>query len=234
MSEAVDVLAIGAHPDDVEINCGGALLSLRAAGRTTAVVDLTRGEMGSRGDAETRARESRLAADILGLASRETLGLPDGDIPVESESRLLLIRCIRRLRPRLVITHSAFGHPDHFQAARLVSEAVHHAGLARLDTGQERWRPRRIAQWISFDQSALPHFAIDISPWYEEKERAIRAYKSQLGENESGDPETYLSQPEYLRRLRRFHGYLGNLAGCRYAEGFLFSHLPLITDPTDC
>ena len=230
---SVDVLAVGAHPDDVEINVGGTLLALRRSGRTSGVVDLSAGELGTRGTPEVRAAEASAAAAVLELAFRVNLGLPDGEISPDSDSREALIRCIRACRPRLVLTHSGFGHPDHFHARCLVEEAVHHSGLERIETaGQERFRPDKIAYWISFDQPETPDFVVDITTVYETKDKAIRAHESQLfGEGES---ETYLSRPGYLARLRSFHHHLGSLSGCDLAEGFRLSRLPRIPDLTRC
>ncbi|HSR53033.1 MAG TPA: bacillithiol biosynthesis deacetylase BshB1 [Acidobacteriota bacterium] len=226
----VNVLAVGSHPDDVELNCGGTLLSLAARGYRTAVADMTRGEMASRGTPGQRREEAREAGRILGLAFRANLELPDGELAVDASSRLKLIRLIRSCRPDLVLTHSRFGHPDHGKTAQLVEEAVHHAGLASLDTGQERHRPQKIAFWISYEQPCTPHFCVDISDFYSRKEEAVRAYGSQLGGDPS-QPDTYLSQPDFLDRVRSFHHHLGTQSGCRYAEGFLFSRLVRADDP---
>lgn len=233
-SQVVDVLAVGAHPDDADINVGGTLLALKALGRKTAIVDLTRGEMASRGTPEIRREEAAVAARILGLEFRDNLGLPDGDLQVDAQSRLALIRLIRRCRPRLLLTHSRFGHPDHAKATQLVEEAAHHAGLASIDTEQQRHRPQKIAYWINFNQPLTPQFAVDVTPFYQSKEKAIRAYSSQLGQSGQDEPQTYLSQPDFLEQLRTFHYHLGSQAGCRYAEGFLLSRIPRIDDPTLC
>ena len=230
----IDLLAIGAHPDDVEINAGGTLLASKALGRKVAIVDLTRGEMASRGTPEIRRRESEEAAHMLGLEFRENLALADGDLSVDPDSRLALIRIVRSCRPRLVLTHSRFGHPDHAKAAQLVEEAVHHSGLARLESGQPRYRPPKIAYWINFNQPLTPQFAVDVTDYYRQKERVLQVYRSQLGGGSPAEPETYLSRPEFLEQLRTFHYHLGSLAGCRYAEGFLLSRLPRIVDPADC
>ncbi len=233
-SQIVDVLAVGAHPDDADINVGGTLLALKALGRKTAVVDLTRGELASRGSAEIRREEAAQAGSILGLEFRESLGLVDGDVAVDADSRLALIQIIRRCRPRLVLTHSRFGHPDHAKAAQLTEEAVHHSGLASVETGQQRHRPGKIAYWISFDQPLTPHFVVDVTPFYQRKEDAIRAYRSQLGQGGGDEPETYLSRPDFLEQLCSFHYHLGSQAGCRFGEGFLLSRIPRIEDPTQC
>lgn len=234
MCERVDVLAVGAHPDDVELGCGGTLLRLKSQGRRTGVVDLTRGELGTRGTIETRAVEARRAADLLGLDFRLNLGLRDGDLSVDEESRLALIRVIRKYRPKLVLTHSRWGHPDHGKATVLVEEAVHHAGLAAIDTSQRRFRPRRIACWTHFDQPAVPHVGVDISDHYEQKEQALKAFASQLYRPDSGEPATYLSDSGFLERVRSFHTHVGSLVGCSLAEGFLLSRPLRIGDLTDC
>ncbi|MGH9340114.1 MAG: bacillithiol biosynthesis deacetylase BshB1 [Acidobacteriota bacterium] len=230
----VDVLALGAHPDDVELGCAGTLLSLKSQGQRIAVADMTRGEMGSRGSVEIRAREASEASRILGLEYRTNLELEDANILVNQENRRKLVRILRQCRPRLVITHSRGGHPDHGKTAALVEEAVHHAGLARIETGQPRFRPEQIAYWIVFNQIHTPQVIVDISVHYEQKERAIRAYASQLHDPSAGEPEIYLSRAEFLDQLRSFQIHLGSLAGCFQGEGFLLSRLPRIQDLSLC
>ncbi len=234
MYESVDVLAIGSHPDDVELGCGGTLLQLKSRGYRVGVLDLTRGELGSRGTAQIRQQEAQRAAQILGLEFRGNLWLKDGNILVDEVSRLKLIQVIRQCCPELVITHSRVGHPDHGHTARLVEEAVHHSGLVRIETGQERFRPERIAYWLVFNQKERPQVVVDVSNFYEQKEMALRAFVSQLYNRDSQDPENYLSHPEFLGRVRNFHGYLGTLAGCRFGEGFLLSRIPKIDDLARC
>ncbi len=234
MSERVDVLAIGAHPDDVELGCAGALLKLRSQGRRIAVVDLSRGELGTRGSAELREKEAAAAAEVLGLEFRSNLGLEDGNIQPTPENRLKVIRILRQARPRLVISHSRWGHPDHSQAAQLVEDAVHHAGLARIDTGQERFRPEKIASWMQFNQAKTPQLLVDISEFYETKEKAIRAFASQFYKVGSRELETYLSGPGILDQIKSFHMHLGSLIGCHFAEGFLLSRPPQVEDLSSC
>lgn len=220
--QQVGALAIGAHPDDVELGCGGTLLTLVTEGVRFGIVDLTRGELGSRGSAAERAREAEAAARILGAAFRVNMELTDGDIEVNSASRQELIRIIRASRPELIFTHSAGGHPDHRKTLDLVQESAHHAGLEKVDTGQPRHRPRRILRWMEFRQAELPDVFVDISKRFEGKEESIRAYRSQLFRSDAdGQPETFLSRPEFLDQIKTFHRHLGTLAGCRYAEGFL-------------
>lgn len=231
----VDVLAVAAHPDDAELGCGGTLLKLKNQGKRVAIVDLTRGELGTRGTPEIRQREAAEAARILGLQFRANLELEDGNIVPDKESRLKLVSLLRQCRPRLVITHSPGGHPDHGKAATLVTEAVHVSGFLRMETGHERFRPEKIAYWwIPIDHKTLPEVTVDISDFFEEKERAVKAFASQLYDPAWKGPETYLSRPEFLDQVKGFHRQLGFLAGCVYAEGFLLSRLPRIEDLAGC
>ncbi len=230
MYQQVDILAIGAHPDDVELGAGGALLKAKAAGQRFAIVDLTRGELGSRGDSETRKKEAAEAARVLGAVFRGNLGLPDGSVSASPENRLPLIEAIRGCRPSTVVTHSASGHPDHWATSQLVREACHHAGLTRIDTGQERFRPSKIAYWLQSDQRDLPQLLVDVTSVYTVKEAAIRAYRSQLYDARADFPETYLSRSDFLDQVKAHHRFLGNLGGCSYAEGFLLSRPPLVDD----
>lgn len=230
MPVPVDVLAVGAHPDDVELGCAGTLLKMTDRGKTLGIVDLTRGELGSRGTAQRRAEEAQKAAGLLKASFRENLELRDGDLEVSSESRLRLVEVIRRSRPSVVVTHFRGIHPDHSKARRLVDEAVHHAGLARIETESVRFRPCRVAYWIEFREAVLPQVLIDITAYYEKKVAVLRSYQSQInGEDEEG-PETYLSRPGFLDQVRAFHQHLGNLAGCTLAEGFCLSRPPRLVD----
>ncbi len=230
----VDVLAVGAHPDDVELGCGGTLLKLHGQGKRAGVIDLTRGELGSRGTPEQRTEEAGRAAALLNLAFRENLGLPDGNVRVTEQTRLRMIEVLRATRPALVITHSATGHPDHWEACRLVREAVHHAGLARIDTGSERHRPDQVAFWIEFRQNQAPQVVVDVSDVYDAKEELLRCYASQLHDPAAGQPETYLSRPDFLDELRSQCRHYGSLTGCTYGEGFLLARLPRLGTLLDC
>ena len=198
------------------------------------MLDLSRGELGTRGSAELREKEAAAAAEVLGLEFRSNLGLEDGNIQPTPENRLKVIRILRQARPRLVISHSRWGHPDHSQAAQLVEDAVHHAGLARIDTGQERFRPEKIASWMQFNQAKTPQLLVDISEFYETKEKAIRAFTSQFYKVGSRELETYLSGPGILDQIKSFHMHLGSLIGCHFAEGFLLSRPPQVEDLSSC
>ena len=234
MCRPVDVLAVGAHPDDIELGCGGTLLKLRSQGYRIGAADLTRGELGTRGTPEIRAEEATRASRLLGLEFRTNLRLEDGHLTVDREGKLRMIRLLREARPGLVITHSQAGHPDHRQAALLVQQSVYLSGLERIDTDQERHRPSTIAYWTVFDHPQNPQVVVDVSEFFDQKEEALKAFSSQLYAAGSKEPETYLSGPDFLDRLRSFHGHLGNLAGCGLGEGFLLSHLPRVADLTQC
>ena len=138
----LDILAFGAHPDDVELFAGGTMAKMAALGYSTGIIDMSRGELGTRGSPAVRKREAAKAAKILGVKLRRTLGLADGDVPVTRQSRMKVIRVLRQYRPKIVLTHHWDDkHPDHVNTSRLVAEAVHHSGLAKIKTGQERFRP---------------------------------------------------------------------------------------------
>lgn len=234
MCKPVDVLAIGAHPDDIELGCGGTLLKLRSLGYRIGAADLTQGELGTRGTPKIRAEEAAQASRLLGLEFRTNLFLQDGSVTVDRQNRLRMIQLLRATRPQLVITHSQAGHPDHRQAALLVDQATYLSGLARIETNQERYRPETIAYWTVHNHSARSQVVVDISEFIERKEEALKAFASQLYSPGSREPETYLSRPDFLDQLRHFHGHLGNLAGCEYGEGFLLSRLPRVDDLTRC
>ncbi|MBI4444373.1 MAG: bacillithiol biosynthesis deacetylase BshB1 [Acidobacteria bacterium] len=234
MFKQVDILAIAAHPDDAELGCAGTLLKLHSLGYKTGIIDLTRGELGSRGSVEVRRREAAAAARVLGLEFRANLELEDGNVTVDKQNRLRLVAAMRQCRPRLVITHSVGAHPDHGNTMLLVNEAVHNSGLARIETGQERFRPDKVAYWEVFDRKMDPHVIVDISDFYEKKEKVVSAYASQLHDPASREPQTYLSRPEFLDQLKSFHRHLGAMVGCVYGEGFRLSRLPRIPDLTLC
>jgi bacillithiol biosynthesis deacetylase BshB1 len=227
----LDILAVGAHPDDVELFAAGTLAKLSAAGYRTGIVDLTRGELGSRGSARIRAREAETAARHLGLAVRENLGLPDGRVSVDPKTRLALIRVLRRYRPGLVATHYwEDRHPDHVATSRLVAEASHHAGLVRIRTGQERFRPDAIL-YFKLPPDRPPTFVVDVSAFADARAAAIGAYRSQLFDPESLAPSTYLSAQDFLAQVESLHGYYGALIGRSLGEAFYVRRTLEVSDP---
>lgn len=216
----LDILACGAHPDDVELFAGGTMARMAALGYATGIVDLSRGELGTRGTPALRREESERAAEILGLKIRENLDLPDGDISVSKEARLKVIRKLREFRPKIVLTHHWDDrHPDHVNTSRLVSEAVHHSGLAKVETGQERYRPP-VLLYFKLPPGVPPSFVVDISGFVQQREAAIHAYRSQLHDPASREPSTNLSHPDFLANVDAIHAYYGTLIGTRRGEGF--------------
>jgi bacillithiol biosynthesis deacetylase BshB1 len=216
----IDLLAFGAHPDDVELFAGGTLAKMAALGYSTGVVDMTRGELGTRGSAALRKQEAQTAAGILGLNIRENLGLTDGNVSVLPEARLKVIRILRKYRPRIVLTHYWDDrHPDHVNTSRLVSEAVHHSGLAKIKTGQIRYRPE-VLIYFKVPATITPSFVVDVSDYTEQRQAAIGAYRSQLFSPSSREPSTNLSRPDFLIHIENIHSYYGTLIGRRKGEAF--------------
>jgi N-acetylglucosamine malate deacetylase 1 len=226
----LDILAFGAHPDDVELFAGGTLAKMTALGHSAGVADMTRGELGTRGTPAQRKKEARKAAEILGLKVRENLGLADGDVLVTSAARLKVIRLLRKYCPRIVLTHHWDDkHPDHVNTSRLVAEAVHHSGLAKIKTGQPRYRPP-ILLFFKIPPASVPSFVVDISDYIEQRNAAIGAYHSQLFNPESREPSTSLSQPDFLLHVDNIHSYYGALIGKRKGEAFYLKGVLEIQD----
>jgi len=231
----VDALAVGAHPDDVELACGGTLLKLVSLGHRVGVLDMARGEMGTRGSGEIRAREAEAASRELKLAVRDNLELPDGHIWLTEESRVKMVRKIRLYRPRVIFTHYwEDPHPDHVHTSQIVREAAHVAGLAKYDseTGQERWRPQTVVHFM-FPRTAAPTFVVDISCFAEQKHRAVSCYRSQLFDPSSKEPETNLSTEAFLRRVEARQRFYGSLIAVEHAEGFIVREALNVNDPIE-
>ena len=217
----VDVLAIAAHPDDVELICGGTLITAQMRGRSTGIVDLAAGEMASRGTPELRAKEAAKAARVMGVSVRENLGLPDGGIINTPETRTKLAVVIRRLRPKIVMTHSLNGrHPDHPIVAQLVRDACFVAGLKKVEPDVPPHRPLKILHALSYrEDNEKPTFVVDISEAFEKKLEAIGCYESQFGDAVQAG-EVY-PNGEPLHDLIRHHAaHYGSLIRCRYGEPF--------------
>jgi bacillithiol biosynthesis deacetylase BshB1 len=229
----LDILAFGAHPDDVELFAGGTLAKMAALGHTTGVVDVTRGELGSRGTPALRRQEALAAAAILKLKVRENLGFTDGEVSVTPQARLKVIRVLRKYRPQVVLTHYWDDrHPDHVNTSRLVAEAVHHSGLAKVRTGQRRYRPRTLL-FFKLAPHVVPTFIVDVSDYVEQRNAAIAAYRSQLFDPSSLEPSTALSHPEFLTRIDNIHSYYGTLVGKQKGEAFLTKEALEIQDPVN-
>ena len=220
-----DFLAIGAHPDDVELGCGGTIIKLIAEGKTVSVIDLTEGELGTRGTAETRAEEAADAAKILGISSRENLKLKDGFLNNSEDYQLKIVEKIRKYKPEIVLANAIDDrHPDHAKAAKLVSDACFLSGLKKIETfdndqPQEVWRPKHIFHYIQW-KNVVPEFVIDISGFMEQKIEACLAYKTQFYNPESKEPVTPIATKDFLESLTYRAQDLGRLAGVEHAEGF--------------
>jgi bacillithiol biosynthesis deacetylase BshB1 len=229
----VDVLAIGAHPDDVELHAGGTLLRLAALGYSTGIVDLTRGELATRGTPEQRAAESAAAALELGLSHRSQLDLGDGHLADTLASRTAVAAVLRQLRPRLVLTHHRDQpHPDHTTAADIVGAAVYLAGLARWHPSADA-SPHRPTTLLSFGlpHDVTPSFIVDISDWAERKSAAIRCHRSQFGELLPGETASGVSCQSFLERVEARQRHYGSLVQVHHGEAFHVRGIPTVDDP---
>jgi bacillithiol biosynthesis deacetylase BshB1 len=229
--QSVDVLAIAAHRDDVELTCGGTLIKSARQGHRTAILDLTQGETGTRGSARERAEEASRAAEVLGVTARENLGLPDAGIFNTAESRADLVRAIRRFAPRVVIAPAIGGrHPDHRITAELVRDACFLAGLAKAEPNVPAHRPHKILHCLAYREDPVkPTFVVDITEEMEQKLRAIACYASQFaGAVRAG--EVYPNGEPLLDIVRHQAAHYGSLIRSRYGEPFYTSETMLVTD----
>jgi N-acetylglucosamine malate deacetylase 1 len=241
LSSALDILAIAAHRDDVEQTCGGTLLKMAALGHRTGILDLTRGEMGTRGTAEDREREAADAARILRVSWREALDIPDGRVENTWENRLKVARVIRQTRPRVVILPYWEGrHPDHYTASKLGYEACFLAGLAKLAISSQPsavssktpapHRPFKII-YATLYHDVRPTFVVDISEQFEARFESLMAYKSQFSDQEEGK-HIFPAEEEIRARVESMARFYGMMAGVTYAEPFLQKEVGLIDDVT--
>lgn len=228
----LDVLAIGVHPDDVELSCAGVLLMEKSRGKKTGIVDLTRGELGTRGSADTRDREAAAAALVLGVAIRENLRMADGFFENNIENQLKIIRVLRKYQPDIVMCNSIDDrHPDHGRSAKLVEDAAFLSGLRKIETlqdgvVQEAWRPAYVLHYLQ-DYYHEPDFVVDISDAIEKKIAAIRCYESQFysKDYDSDEPQTYISSPAFLEAIVSRSASLGKIIGVQHAEAFVSKKL---------
>jgi len=226
---SVDILAIAAHRDDVEQTCGGTLLKMASLGHSTGILDLTQGELGTRGTAEDRKREAEAAAKILKVSWRQALDIPDGRVENTWENRLKVARVIREQRPRLVILPYWKGrHPDHYTCSTLGYEACFLAGLAKLDLEGKPHRPFKIV-YATLYYDIRPTFVVDISEHFEARLESVYAYKSQFTDQEAGRGD-FPPQAEIRERVAAMASYYGMLVGVRYAEPFLQKEVGLVED----
>ncbi|HEX6914667.1 MAG TPA: bacillithiol biosynthesis deacetylase BshB1 [Chitinophagaceae bacterium] len=222
----LDILAFGVHPDDVELGCAGTILSSIAQGKKVGVIDLTRGELGTRGTAETRNAESAAAAKAMGLHLRDNLDMADGFFEHNRENILKIVRVLRQYRPEVILCNAPEDrHPDHGRSSKLVSDAAFLSGLRKIETtldgaAQEAWRPKYVFQYIQ-DRYIEPDFVFDISDFHVKKMEAIQCYATQFYNPELDEPKTYISSPDFLESVSSRAKIFGKRIGVKYAEGFL-------------
>lgn len=221
----VDILAIGAHPDDVELGCGGTLAKLISEGKKATIVDLTQGELGTRGTAETRKEEADTASKILGISERINLKMKDGFLLNSEEYQMQIVKMIRKYQPEIVFANAIDDrHPDHAKAAKLISDACFLSGLRKIETvldgeNQSAWRPKHIFHYIQWKEIE-PDFVVDISDFMDKKIDSCMAYQTQFYNPDSKEPVTPIATKDFLESLTYRAQNLGRLSGCDYAEGF--------------
>jgi len=231
----LDILAFGAHPDDVELSCAGTLLLHHEQGYSLGIVDLTRGELGTRGNADTRKKEAENAAEILHAEVRVNLEMADGFFVNDRENQMKIIQVLRKYRPHLVLANAIEDrHTDHGKAARLVADACFLSGLRRVETRdegfeQEAWRPVSVYHYIQ-DRHLKPDLVVDISNHWETKRRAILAYETQFYNPGLAEPETPISSEDFLHFLEGRAREMGRIIGVRFGEGFTTSRPPGVRD----
>ena len=221
----LDVLAFGVHPDDIELSCGGALLVEKKGGKKTGIIDLTQGELGTRGTAETRMDESTQAGLILKVDARENLKMKDGFLSNDESHQRRIIEMIRKYQPEIIFCNATEDrHPDHGRSASLVSDSSFLSGLVKIETNsagerQKPWRPKYVFHYIQ-DRYLKPDFVLDISDVFEQKIEAVRAYRTQFFNPDVEGPQTYISTPGFIESIVYRAKMFGKLIGVEYAEGF--------------
>jgi bacillithiol biosynthesis deacetylase BshB1 len=222
----LDILAFGAHPDDVELSCAGTLMIEKIHGKKIGVVDLTQGELGTRGSAELRKQEAAAAAEILQLDVRENLELADGFFKNDEVHQRQIIRAIRKYQPEIILCNAPDDrHPDHGRSAQLLEDAVFLSGLRKIETIDDEqvqtvWRPSYVFNYIQ-DRYLHPNFVMDISAVMEQKLASIRAYGTQFENPDLDEPQTYISTPDFLDSVIYRAKMYGKMIGVKYAEGFI-------------
>ena len=232
----VDILAFGAHPDDVELGCGGTIALSIAQGKTVAIVDLTQGELGTRGDVQTRKSETKIASDVLKIYNRENLKLKDGFFENNLENQLVLIEIIRKYQPNIVLCNSRRDrHIDHGKANQLVNDSCFLSGLNKIETidqngkNQTSWRPQLILEYIQWNE-VKPDIVINITGYLDKKIEAVRAYKSQLFDSKNNKNNTPISTENFLNSVKYRAQNLGRLIGTEAGEGFTSRQLIAIKE----
>ena len=228
MTQQLDILAFGAHPDDVELSCGATIAKHVKLGKRVGIVDLTRGELGTRGNAEIREAEAKKSAEILGVELRLNMNFKDGFFQNDETHQLALVKVIRKYRPKIVLCNAVIDrHPDHPKGADLVSTACFLAGLQKIKTAQDYWRPKSVYHYIQFN-NIEPNFVVDVSDFIETKIEAVKAFSTQFYDPASKEPETIISTKNFFDSIRYRAADLGRVAGVDYAEGFTVQKTPVI------
>lgn len=231
----LDILAIGVHPDDVELGASGTLMKHIDMGYKVGILDLTQGELGTRGDAKTRMKEVAASSKILGVHVRENLGFEDGFFINDKAHQLEIVKIIRKYQPTILITNATYDrHPDHGRSAALSRDAWFYAGLRRIETKlggkkQEAFRPKAVYHYIQA-LHAEPDLVVDITAYYERKVQAIHAFKSQFYDPKSQEPKTFISSPEFLKFVEARAIHFGVPIGVKYAEAFTVNRTPGVND----
>ena len=234
----IDILAIGIHPDDVELSCSGTIAKHIALGKKVGILDLTRGELGTRGNAELRTKEANDAAIILGVSFRTQLNLKDCFFENNEENQKKIIEIIRKHQPEIILCNAISDrHPDHGRASKLVSDSSFYSGLIKIETHtdnkiQQAWRPKAVYHYIQ-DQYIHPDFVIDISDFIDIKHKAIMAYSSQFYNPSSNEPETPISSKHFIESVNSKMSILGRDIGVKFAEGFTVNRYPGINSLFD-
>jgi bacillithiol biosynthesis deacetylase BshB1 len=229
----LDILAFAAHPDDVELSCSATIAKHISKGFKVGIVDLTKGELGTRGTAETRKSESEAATQILGINAREQLDLGDGVFENNHETRLALIEMIRKYQPDIVLCNAPSDrHPDHGRAGKLEADACFFSGLAKIKTShqgveQEAWRPRVVYHYIQ-DYYLKPDFVVDVTEFVPIKMEAVKAFKTQFYDPNSSEPETPIAKKDFFDFILGRMKEMGREAGAEYAEGFICARYPAV------
>jgi bacillithiol biosynthesis deacetylase BshB1 len=222
----LDILAFGAHPDDIELSCSGALLVEKLNAKKTGIIDLTKGELGTRGDAETRSKEAAASAKILQIDVRENLGMADAFFKNDEEHQRRIIYAIRKYQPEIILCNAPEDrHPDHGKGAQLLNDSAFLSGLRKIETTdngitQEIWRPKYVFNYIQ-DTYLTPDFIIDITPVMGQKLDSIKAFGTQFYNPTLDEPQTYISSPDFLEGIIYRAKMFGKMIGVPYAEGFI-------------
>ena len=229
----LDILVFGAHPDDVELGCAGTIIKHIKQGFKVGIIDLTKGELGTRGTYLTRNEETKKATEVLGVHIRENMGFKDGFFENNDSNRLDIIKKIREYQPKIVITNAPSDrHPDHGRSSDLTLDSCFLSGLEKIETSQEVWRPKHIYHYIQFN-NITPDFVVDISKEIDKKIEAVLCYRSQFYNPDSNETDTIISSKDFLESIKYRAKDLGRQSNCKYAEGFITNQNLKVNTLTD-